>query len=87
MFHFSEKLKKLEDKLNAFIAKHKSKFPTYIGLGLVILYFYGMLLRFIGIVCLLIFAPIVAYLVVNHVRRIIARNRRRRRRQESRRRR
>ena len=44
-------------------------------------------LRFIGIVCLLIFAPIVAYLVVNHVRRIVARNRRRRRRQESRRRR
>ena len=42
MFHFSEKIKKLEDKLNAFIAKHKSKFPTYIGLGLVILYFYGI---------------------------------------------
>ena len=49
MFHFSEKIKKLEDKLNAFSAKHKSKFPTFIGLGLVILYFYGMLLRFIGI--------------------------------------
>lgn len=42
-------------------------------------------LRFIGIVCLLIFVPIVIYLVVNHVRRIIARNRRRRRRQERRR--
>ena len=41
--------------------------------------------RFIGIVCLLIFVPIVIYLVVNHVRRIIARNRRRRRRQEYRR--
>lgn len=49
MFHFSEKVKKLEDKLNAFIAKHKSKFPTYIGLVLLILYFYGMILRFIGI--------------------------------------
>ena len=42
-------------------------------------------LRFIGIVCLFIFAPIAIYLVVNHVRRIIARNRRRRRRQERRR--
>ena len=42
-------------------------------------------LRFIGIVCLLIFAPIAIYLVVNHVRRIIARNRRRRRRMEQRR--
>ena len=41
--------------------------------------------RFIGIVCLLIFIPIAVYLVVNHVRRIIARNRRRRRRQEYRR--
>lgn len=43
------------------------------------------ILRFIGIVCLLIFAPIMIYLVVNHVRRIIARNRRRRRRMERRR--
>ena len=42
-------------------------------------------LRFIGIVCLLIFVPIVIYLVVNHVRRIVARNRRRRRRMERRR--
>ena len=42
-------------------------------------------LRFIGIVCLLIFVPIAIYLVVNHVRRIIARNRRRRRRMERRR--
>ena len=42
-------------------------------------------LRFIGIVCLLIFAPIAIYLVVNHVRRIVARNRRRRRRMEHRR--
>ena len=42
-------------------------------------------LRFIGIVCLLIFVPIAVYLVVNHARRIIARNRRRRRRQERRR--
>ena len=43
------------------------------------------ILRFVGIVCLLIFAPIVIYLVVNHIRRTIARNRRRRRRQERRR--
>lgn len=43
------------------------------------------ILRFIGIVCLLIFAPIVIYLVVNHIRRTIARNRRRRRRAERRR--
>ena len=37
------------------------------------------------IVCLLIFAPIVIYLVVNNIRRTIARNRRRRRRAERRR--
>ena len=49
MFRLSEKVKKLEDKMNALISKHKSKFPAYIGLGLLILYFYGMLLRFIGI--------------------------------------
>lgn len=42
-------------------------------------------LRFIGIVCLLILGPIFIYLVVNHIRRTIARNRRRRRRQERRR--
>lgn len=49
MFRLSEKVKKLEDKINALISKHKSKFPAYIGLGLLILYFYGMLLRFVGI--------------------------------------
>ena len=42
-------------------------------------------LRFIGIVCLLILGPIFIYLVVNHIRRTIARNRRRRRRMERRR--
>lgn len=36
MFRLSEKVKKIEDKLNAFITKHKSKFPLYITLGLVI---------------------------------------------------
>ena len=43
------------------------------------------ILRFVGIVCLLILGPIFIYLVVNHIRRTIARNRRRRRRQERRR--
>jgi len=37
-------------------------------------------LRFIGIVCLVILVPFVLYLVVNNLRRMIARNRRRRRR-------
>ena len=43
------------------------------------------ILRFIGIVCLLIMGPIFIYLVINHIRRTIARRRRRRRRQERRR--
>ena len=42
-------------------------------------------LRFVGIVCLLILIPGVIYLTVNNIRRTIARNRRRRRRQERRR--
>lgn len=42
-------------------------------------------LRFVGIVCLLILGPVVIYLVVNRIRWTIARNRRRRRRQERRR--
>ena len=49
MFRLSEKVKKIEDKLNAFITKHKSKFPLYITLGLVILYFYGIVVRCIGV--------------------------------------
>lgn len=49
MFHLWEKVKKLEDKLNSFVSKHSKKFPAYIGLSLLILYFYGMILRFIGI--------------------------------------
>ncbi len=42
-------------------------------------------LSFIGIVCLVILVPFVLYLVINHMRRIIARNRRRRRRASRRR--
>ena len=42
-------------------------------------------MRFIGIVCLLLLGPIAIYLVVNRIRWTIARNRRRRRRQERRR--
>lgn len=49
MLRLSEKLKKAEDKINAFISENKSKLPTYIGIGLLILYFYGMLVRFIGV--------------------------------------
>ena len=37
-------------------------------------------LSFIGIVCLVILVPLIVYLVVNHTRRMLARNRRRRRR-------
>lgn len=49
MFRLSEKIKKAEDKINAFISENKSRLLTYIGIGLLILYFYGMLVRFIGV--------------------------------------
>lgn len=42
-------------------------------------------LSFIGIVCLVILVPFVVYLVINNIRRMIARNRRRRRRASRRR--
>ena len=42
-------------------------------------------LSFVGIVCLVILVPLTVYLVVNHTRRILARNRRRRRRTSRRR--
>ena len=42
-------------------------------------------LNFIGIVCLVILVPFVAYLIINNIRRMIARNRRRRRRASRRR--
>lgn len=42
-------------------------------------------LSFIGIVCLVMLVPLVIYLVVNHARRLLARNRRRRRRMSRRR--
>ena len=43
------------------------------------------ILAFIGIVCLVIFVPFAIYLIVNNLRRAMARNRRRRRRQSRRR--
>ena len=43
------------------------------------------LLAFVGIVCLVIFIPFAIYLIINNVRRAMARNRRRRRRQSRRR--
>ena len=49
MFRLSEKVKKIEDKINDFLSKNKSKLPTYIGLGLLILYCYGMVVRCIGV--------------------------------------
>lgn len=49
MFRLSEKLKKVEDKINTFISDNKSKLPTYIGLGLLTLYCYGMVVRCIGV--------------------------------------
>ena len=42
-------------------------------------------LSFIGIVCLVILVPLAVYLVVNNLRRVMARNRRRRRRMSRRR--
>lgn len=43
------------------------------------------ILAFVGVVCLVILVPFVIYLVINNVRRAMARNRRRRRRQSRRR--
>lgn len=43
------------------------------------------ILAFIGIVCLVIFVPFAIYLIINNLRRAMARNRRRRRRQSRRR--
>ena len=42
-------------------------------------------LSFIGIVCLVMLVPFVAYLIFNNLRRVVARSRRRRRRQSRRR--
>ena len=42
-------------------------------------------LSFIGIVCLVLLVPLAIYLIVNNLRRVIARNRRRRRRKGRRR--
>ena len=49
MFRLSEKLKVLEDKINGFFSKQKDKLPKLILLGTVILYFYGMVVRLIGV--------------------------------------
>lgn len=49
MFRLSEKIKQIEDKSESFISNNKNKFPKYIGFGLLILYLYGIILRFIGI--------------------------------------
>ena len=43
------------------------------------------ILAFVGVVCLVILVPFVIYLIINNVRRTLARNRRRRRRQSRRR--
>ena len=49
MYRLSEKLKVLEDKINGFFSKQKDKLPKLILLGTVILYFYGMVVRLIGV--------------------------------------
>ena len=46
---------------------------------------WGQFLKFVGIVCLVILVPLVIYLFVNNLRRVMARKRRRRRKQERRR--
>ena len=49
MFRLSEKIKKLEDKIENFLTENKSKLPTYIGIGLLVLYCYGMAVRCIDV--------------------------------------
>ncbi len=49
MFRLSEKLKELEDKVDGFISKQKKNLPKLITLGVVIMYFYGMVIRCIGV--------------------------------------
>ena len=46
---------------------------------------FGQFLRFVGIVCLVIMIPLAIYLIVNNMRRVMARSRRRRRKQQRRR--
>lgn len=49
MFRLSEKLKKLEDKLDRFLSAHKKELPKLCGVGLAVLYFYGMAIRSVSI--------------------------------------
>ena len=47
MLRLSDKLRKLEDKTEAAWIRVKPKLPKYIATALVILYFYGMFIRFL----------------------------------------
>lgn len=49
MLRLSEKLKKLEDKLDGYVSKYKQKLPVIAGTSVLILYCYGMVIRCIGI--------------------------------------
>ena len=49
MFRLSEKLKKLEDKLDWFLSVHKKELPKLCGGVLTVLYFYGMVIRSVSV--------------------------------------
>lgn len=49
MFRLSEKLKKLEDKLDRFLSAHKKELPKLCGVGVAVLYFYGMAIRSVSV--------------------------------------
>ena len=47
MIRLSKQMEKLEKKIENTYQKHKTKLPKLVGLALIILYFYGMIVRFI----------------------------------------
>ena len=49
MFRLSEKLKKLEDKLDRLLSTHKKELPKLCGVGVAVLYFYGMAIRSVSV--------------------------------------
>lgn len=51
MFRLSDKLKQLEDKFEPKFKEIKPKMSKYIGIGFLILYLYGMLVRSITVAC------------------------------------
>ena len=48
MPRLAPRIEKIERKLEGFFARNKKKIPQYIGIGLLILYFYGMFIHVVS---------------------------------------